>query len=121
MRIPEYGASRWLTPNFRTAQHVIVGGVIIGCTVAYHLTGKWHRDVVLIAQGQPSRGTTWHTVGLDRQLCNQPAMTNLIRPSPGLHCPAGLSPLNRCRRDTGQALVEPLHARAQTNALKAEL
>ncbi|MCA0907038.1 FAD-binding oxidoreductase [Ruegeria marisrubri] len=93
----------------------------MGCAVAYHLTGTWHRDVVLIAQGQPSRGTTWHAAGLDRQLCNQPAMTNLIRPSPGLHCPVGLSPLNRCRRDAGQALVGPLHARAQASALKAEL
>ncbi|WP_371809787.1 FAD-dependent oxidoreductase [Ruegeria sp. HKCCD6428] len=90
----------------------MVGGIIIGCTVAYHLTGKLHRDVVLIKQGQPSRGTIWHAAGLNCQLCNQPAMTNLIRPSPGLHCPAGLSPLNRCRRDAGLALVEPLCVRA---------
>ncbi|WP_371807751.1 FAD-dependent oxidoreductase [Ruegeria sp. HKCCD7559] len=116
MRIPEYGATRWLTPNFRTAQHVIVGGIIIGCTVAYHLTGKWQREVVLIEQGQPSRGTTWHVAGLVGPLCNQPAMTNLIRPSPGSHCPAGLSPLNRCCRDTDQDLVKSLHARANKRA-----
>ncbi|WP_425079313.1 FAD-dependent oxidoreductase [Ruegeria denitrificans] len=120
MRIPEYGASRWLIPDFHAARHVIVGGGIIGCAVAYHQTGKGHRDVVRFEHGQLSRGITWCAAGLVGQLCSQPAMTNLIRRSPGLHCPAGLSPLNRCRRNTGQALVEPLHARAKS-ALKAEL
>jgi 4-methylaminobutanoate oxidase (formaldehyde-forming) len=73
-------------PN--TAQYVIVGGGIVGCSVAYHLTKMGHTDVVLLEQGQLSCGTTWHAAGLVGQLRSQPAMTNLIRYSTELY--AGL-------------------------------
>lgn len=68
-----------------SAQYVIVGGGIIGCSVAYHLTRMGHRDVVLLEQGQLSCGTTWHAAGLVGQLRSQPAMTNLIRYSTELY------------------------------------
>lgn len=67
------------------AQYVIVGGGIVGCSVAYHLTKMGHRDVVLLEQGQLSCGTTWHAAGLVGQLRSQPAMTNLIRYSTELY------------------------------------
>ena len=70
------------------AQYVIIGGGIVGCSVAYHLTKMGQTDVVLLEQGQLSCGTTWHAAGLVGQLRSQPAMTELIRYSTELY--AGL-------------------------------
>lgn len=46
------------------AQVVIVGGGVIGCSVAYHLTKLGWRDVVLLERAQLTAGTTWHAAGL---------------------------------------------------------
>ncbi len=46
------------------ARAVIIGGGIIGCSVAYHLTQLGWRDVVLLEQGSLYGGTTWHAAGL---------------------------------------------------------
>ncbi|WP_380058100.1 FAD-dependent oxidoreductase [Falsihalocynthiibacter sp. SS001] len=67
------------------AQYVIIGGGIVGCSVAYHLTKLGCSDVVVLEQGQLSCGTTWHAAGLVGQLRSQPAMTNLIRYSTQLY------------------------------------
>ena len=61
------------------AQVVIVGGGIIGCSVAYHLTKLGWRDVVLLEQGQLSGGTTWHAAGLVTQLRATRRMTELAK------------------------------------------
>ena len=58
---------------------VIIGGGIIGCSVAYHLTKLGWRDVLLLEQGRLSSGTTWHAAGLVGQLRSQSSMTRLIR------------------------------------------
>ncbi|MFT4158863.1 GcvT family protein [Shinella sp.] len=67
------------------AQVVIIGGGIIGCSVAYHLTKLGWRDVVLLEQGQLSGGTTWHAAGLVGQLRSHANMTSLIRYSTQLY------------------------------------
>ena len=67
------------------ARVVIVGGGIIGCSVAYHLTKLGWTDVVLLEQGQLSCGTTWHAAGLVGQLRAQESMTKLIRYSTALY------------------------------------
>ena len=67
------------------AQVVIVGGGIIGCSVAYHLTKLGWRDVLLLEQGRLSSGTTWHAAGLVGQLRSQSSMTRLIRYSTELY------------------------------------
>ncbi len=46
------------------AQVVIVGGGVIGSSVAYHLTKLGWNDVVLIEQSKLTSGTTWHAAGL---------------------------------------------------------
>lgn len=46
------------------AQVVIVGGGIIGCSVAYHLTKLGWKDVVVLERDQLTSGTTWHAAGL---------------------------------------------------------
>ena len=50
------------------ARVVIVGGGIVGCSVAYHLTKLGWTDVVLLELGTLSCGTTWHAAGLVGQL-----------------------------------------------------
>ena len=47
-----------------TARVVVVGGGIIGCSVAYHLADMGCKDVVLLEQSQLTAGTTWHAAGL---------------------------------------------------------
>ena len=46
------------------AQVVIVGGGIVGCSVAYHLTLKGLTDVVLVERDTLTSGSTWHAAGL---------------------------------------------------------
>src|ERR671929_1857265 len=46
------------------ARVVIVGGGIIGTSVAYHLGHAGWRDVVLLERDRLTSGTTWHAAGL---------------------------------------------------------
>ena len=46
------------------AQVVVVGGGVVGCSVAYHLTKRGWRDVVLLERKSLTSGTTWHAAGL---------------------------------------------------------
>ena len=50
------------------AQVVIIGGGVIGCSVAYHLAELGWTDVVLIERKSLTSGTTWHAAGLVGQL-----------------------------------------------------
>lgn len=51
-----------------SAQAVVVGGGVVGCSVAYHLTARGWKDVVLLERDQLTSGTTWHAAGLITQL-----------------------------------------------------
>ena len=46
------------------ARVVIIGGGVIGCSVAYHLAHTGWRDVVLLERNRLTSGTTWHSAGL---------------------------------------------------------
>src|ERR1700722_10631815 len=46
------------------ARVVIIGGGIIGTSVAYHLAHMGWKDVVLLERDQLTSGTTWHAAGL---------------------------------------------------------
>jgi 4-methylaminobutanoate oxidase (formaldehyde-forming) len=46
------------------ARVVVIGGGIIGCSVAYHLAHLGWTDVVLLERDQLTSGTTWHAAGL---------------------------------------------------------
>jgi glycine cleavage system aminomethyltransferase T/glycine/D-amino acid oxidase-like deaminating enzyme len=69
----------------KQARCVIVGGGILGCSVAYHLTKMGWTDVVVLEQGRLSSGTTWHAAGLVGQLRAHEGMTQLIRYSTELY------------------------------------
>jgi len=47
-----------------SARVVIVGGGIIGCSIAYHLAKLGWREVVLLERDRLTSGTTWHAAGL---------------------------------------------------------
>jgi glycine cleavage system aminomethyltransferase T/glycine/D-amino acid oxidase-like deaminating enzyme len=46
------------------ARVVVVGGGIIGTSVAYHLAAMGWRDIVLLERDRLTSGTTWHAAGL---------------------------------------------------------
>lgn len=48
----------------KQARVVIIGGGIIGCSVAYHLAHMGCKDVVLLERDRLTSGTTWHAAGL---------------------------------------------------------
>ncbi len=77
------------------AEVVIIGGGIIGCSIAYHLTCLGITDVVLLERRQLTCGTTWHAAGLVGQLRATRNLTELAKYTSELF--AGLE------EETGQA------------------
>ena len=77
------------------ADVVIVGGGIMGCSVAYHLAHRGWSDVVLVEQSQLTAGATWHAAGLVGQLKSTQSMTAIAKYSCELYA--------RLEEETGQA------------------
>ncbi|MGA8261358.1 MAG: FAD-dependent oxidoreductase [Arenicellales bacterium] len=61
------------------AQAVIIGGGVVGCSVAYHLAKAGWTDVVLLERKRLSSGTTWHAAGLVGQLRATHNLTRLAQ------------------------------------------
>lgn len=61
------------------ADVVIIGGGIIGCSLAYHLTKTGVSNVVVLERKQLTSGTTWHAAGLVGQLRANRNMTELAK------------------------------------------
>jgi sarcosine dehydrogenase len=78
-----------------SARVVIVGGGIVGCSVAYHLGKLGWTDVLLLEQGRLTSGSTWHAAGLVGQLRTSANITQLLGYSVELY--------QRLEADTGQA------------------
>ena len=64
---------------------LVIGGGVIGCSVAYHLTRRGITDVTLIEQGSLTGGTTWHAAGLVSQLKSSHSLTKLATYSARLY------------------------------------
>ena len=79
----------------RRAGVVVIGGGVIGCSVAYHLARDGVADVVLLERRQLTSGTTWHAAGLVGQLRTSINMTELARYTSELYL--------RLEAETGQA------------------
>jgi 4-methylaminobutanoate oxidase (formaldehyde-forming) len=56
---------------------VVIGGGVIGCSVAYHLTKFGWKDTILLERDQLTSGTTWHAAGLVSQLGPTAAVTKI--------------------------------------------
>ena len=67
------------------ARAVIIGGGVIGCSVAYHLAKLGWKEVVLLERKQLTSGTTWHAAGLIAQLRASANMTKLAKYSQELY------------------------------------
>ncbi|TDE36010.1 GcvT family protein [Antarcticimicrobium sediminis] len=67
------------------ARVVIIGGGVVGCSVAYHLSKLGWQDVVLLERKQLTSGTTWHAAGLIAQLRATANMTKLAKYSQELY------------------------------------
>ena len=67
------------------ARAVIIGGGVIGCSIAYHLGKLGWNDVVLLERKQLTCGTTWHAAGLIAQLRATQNMTRLAKYSQELY------------------------------------
>jgi 4-methylaminobutanoate oxidase (formaldehyde-forming) len=63
---------------------VVIGGGIIGCSLAYHLTKLGWRDVVLLERKKLTCGTTWHAAGLVREMLGSQVLTRLAQVSMAL-------------------------------------
>lgn len=64
-----------LTTHART---VIIGGGVIGCSVAYHLAREGRKDIVVLERSKLTSGTTWQAAGLVRRLRPSATLTKLI-------------------------------------------
>ncbi len=61
------------------ADVAIIGGGVIGCSIAYHLTKIGITNVVLLERKMLTSGTTWHAAGLVGQLRATRNMTELAK------------------------------------------
>ncbi|MGF1663839.1 MAG: NAD(P)/FAD-dependent oxidoreductase [Kineosporiaceae bacterium] len=62
-----------------SAHVVVVGGGIVGCSVAYHLARRGCPDVLVLERDRLTSGTTWHAAGLVGQLRATRNLTRLAQ------------------------------------------
>lgn len=74
---------------------VIVGGGIVGCSVAYHLAKSGWKDILVLEREQLTCGSTWHAAGLVSEMQAMPCMTELAI--------YGLNLIEQLETETGQA------------------
>lgn len=68
-----------------SARVVVIGGGIVGCSTAYHLTQMGWRDIVVIEKGELTSGSTWHAAGLVGQLRSERNITRMLQYSVSLY------------------------------------
>ncbi len=68
-----------------SAKVVVIGGGIVGCSVAYHLGRMGWSDVLLLERAKLSSGSTWHAAGLVGQLRTNANVTQLLGYSVALY------------------------------------
>ena len=68
-----------------TARAVVIGGGIVGCSVAYHLGKLGWSDTVLLERKKLTSGTTFHAAGLVGQLRTSANITQLLGHSVALY------------------------------------
>jgi len=78
------------------ARIVIIGGGVIGTSIAFHLARDGEADVVLLEKTQLTEGATWHAAGLVGQFRSQQNLTRLMNDSvrlfDGLEAETGQDP-----------------------------
>ena len=87
MSVPERLANRDLGTDMleslaeppTRARVAIVGGGIVGSSIAYHLTDLGITDVVVLERNRLTSGTSWHAAGLVAQVRGTHALTALSK------------------------------------------
>ena len=80
----------------RHSEILILGGGILGCSIAYHLTRAGKRDVTILEKSGLTHGATWHAAGLVGQLRSGRNTTRMLRHSVDLY--------DKLEAETGQAI-----------------
>ncbi|MHA1189112.1 MAG: GcvT family protein [Alphaproteobacteria bacterium] len=78
------------------AKHLIIGGGIIGCSIAYHLAERGEQDIILLEKSALTEGATWHAAGLVGQLRSSRNTTRMLQRSVALY--------DRIEAETGQSV-----------------
>ena len=73
-----------------SAQVIVIGGGIAGCSVAYHLARAGWRDVLLIEKGELTSGSTHHAAGLVTQFNPSATMMRFRRYSVSVYRDLGV-------------------------------
>ena len=107
------GANEMAKELPKNARVAIVGGGVIGCSIAYHLTKRGVSDVVVLERKQLTSGTTWHAAGLIGQLRDSVNMTQLAKYTAELYL--GLE------EETGQATGYKVNGSLSTATTKGRM
>lgn len=67
------------------ARAVVIGGGVVGASVAYHLAKQGWRDVLLLERNAVGAGTTWHAAGMVSQLRTSNSLTRINKYSAELY------------------------------------
>ena len=59
------------------ASVVIIGGGVMGVSLAYHLADCGWQDVVLLEKNDLTHGSTWHAAGLCTHFAHNPTVQEL--------------------------------------------
>ncbi len=106
------------------ARVLVIGGGVVGCSVAYHLAHLGWSDVVLAERRQLTCGTTWHAAGLIAQLRATMNMTRLAKYSQelygGLEAETGIATGFKRNGSLAVALTEARMEEFQRNASMAK-
>ncbi|MEO4042736.1 FAD-dependent oxidoreductase [Hoeflea sp. CAU 1731] len=78
-----------------SVNHLIIGGGIIGCSIAYHLALAGEKDIALLEKSALTEGATWHAAGLVGQLRSSRNTTRMLKRSVALY--------DRLEAETGMA------------------
>jgi 4-methylaminobutanoate oxidase (formaldehyde-forming) len=109
---------------------VVVGGGVVGCSIAYHLTAAGCRDVVVLEKGELTGGATFHSAGLVSRFRTSAADVRLMGQSVRLYRElgaevgeaAGWRPVGSLRLASSEAMLRALQrsvSRARALGLEA--
>ncbi len=65
----------------KSAEIVVIGGGIVGCSIVYHLARRGKKDVLLIEKSGLTQGATWHAAGIIGQLRPSRNLTRMLQKS----------------------------------------
>lgn len=74
-----------MATGLKDAEIVIIGGGIVGLALAYHLTKRGKRDLLVLEKGTLTSGSTWHAAGNIGQLRSSANLTRIVSMSVALY------------------------------------